>query len=358
MLKTTIAPFVLTLALTPACAVVDAASPDEPEPSGTATSALVADATLLLRRPDGRFDVRCSSGAVELVTEQQIFADDVCRVAGPTVCAPRCSSRWPNGTCRTFAADFCGAGGASCAAYCAARWLDGSCRSYGPDVCAASPITCAAKCAGRWPTGACRGYDADSCAAGATATCVATCVARGPTGDCRDYGADTCAAGPVACTPRCASRWPSGACRAYAPDACGTTAPTCVVPCAGRWPDGTCRAYGADFCGGSRPVGAALGAVVSMARRAPGVFEVLCIDGSTSFVGAQAVRAGDLCDVLGAPSCVPRCTARLADGTCNAYGADFCAEGRVVCAPRCSARWPNGTCRAYGPDVCSRLPPA
>lgn len=50
-------------------------------------------------------------------------------------------------------------------------------------------------------------------------------------------------------------------------------------------------------------------------------------------------------------SCVPNCTWRSSDGSCNTYGADFCAVD-ASCSPNCTWRSSNGQCNTYGPDYC------
>jgi hypothetical protein len=60
------------------------------EPSdgvGVDESSVIEDATSIVRRPDGAFDVTCADGRTEVVTADQIRADDVC-TPPPSGCSP------------------------------------------------------------------------------------------------------------------------------------------------------------------------------------------------------------------------------------------------------------------------------
>lgn len=114
-------------------------------------------------------------------------------------------------------ADYCGGGETECIPNCTSRYADGSCRAYGADFCARNPV-CAQRCASRYSDASCRTFDADYCAE-APATCVANCTARYADASCRTYGADVCGRRPV-CRENCISRYSDGSCREYGPDVC------------------------------------------------------------------------------------------------------------------------------------------
>src|SRR5688572_31165897 len=150
---------------------------------------LVSDATSMVRRPDGRWDVRCRNGRHEVVTSEQITANDVCNDE-PTVCVLRCKERWSNGQCKTWDEDYC-APNATCRAHVTERWSNGQAKDFGPDFCTAGDNECVVQCVARWSNG-----------------------------QCSDFGADRCAKGTVACIPHVIERWSDGNPKAFGPDFC------------------------------------------------------------------------------------------------------------------------------------------
>jgi hypothetical protein len=197
-----------------------AGAPSEETAAESAQAPLVQDASSMIQRSDGRWDVVCKDGRREVVTTSQVLANDVCQTTSPDRCVRKCSARFSDGTCRTFDADFCGPG-ATCVARVTARFSDGTPREYTADFCNAGPAECGVRCSSRFSDGTCRTYDADFC--GATAG---------------------------RCVTRCSSRFSDGTCRTYEADFCkeGLPAPACLVNCTSRFSDGTCRTYGADIC--------------------------------------------------------------------------------------------------------------
>jgi hypothetical protein len=189
------------------------------EATGSGTAPLVEDASSMIQRSDGRWDVVCKDGTREVVTTQQILANDVC-VSAPVSCVRKCAARFADGSCRSFAADFC-APGATCIAHVTSRFADGSPREYSEDFCNAGPAECAVRCSARFADGSCRTYDADFCGT-TTVRCITNCAARFSDGSCRDYAADFCKQGGPAptCLVNCTERFPDGSCRTYGPDAC------------------------------------------------------------------------------------------------------------------------------------------
>jgi hypothetical protein len=192
----------------------------EPEEAASNEAPLVSDASSMIQRPDGRWDVVCKNGRTEVVTTAQIMANDVCGSSLPPRCVRNCTARYSDGSCRTYGADYC-APGATCVPNVISRYSDGSAREYGPDFCAAGPAECKSRCTARYSDGSCRTYAADIC---------------GPPG--------------AGCVPRCTDRYSDGSCRNYGEDFCKRElpAPACLVNCTNRYPDGSCRTYGPDLC--------------------------------------------------------------------------------------------------------------
>lgn len=87
--------------------------------------------------------------------------------------------------------------------------------SDGPS-CNPNP-TCVADCTSRFPDGSCGSYGADYC--GPEANCALDCNSRFPDGSCGSYGPDYCGRN-ANCTPDCTSRFPDGSCGSYGPDVC------------------------------------------------------------------------------------------------------------------------------------------
>ena len=194
-------------------------SANDEEATKAAEAPLVADASSMVQRADGRWDVVCKNGTTQVVTTAQILANDVC-AATPMRCVPKCMARYSDGSCRTFGPDFCGAG-ATCVATVTSRYSDGSPKDYGPDFCNAGPAVCGVQCTERYSDGS-----------------------------CKTYGPDVCGAAAAKCVLKCSDRYSDGSCRTYAADFCkqGLPAPACLVNCTNRYSDGSCRTYGADIC--------------------------------------------------------------------------------------------------------------
>lgn len=76
-------------------------------------------------------------------------------------CAPRCNSRWSDGSCSSWGSDYCGPD-AQCAAKCNSRWSDGSCSSWGADYCGPGAV-CSPNCLSRWSDGSCSSWGEDVC---------------------------------------------------------------------------------------------------------------------------------------------------------------------------------------------------
>lgn len=136
----------------------------------------------------------------------------------PRACVKLCASRWSNGTCQTYGADYCAAG-ATCQPKCESRWSNGTCQTYGPDFCGEGVYKCILECKDRWSNGTCQTYFPDRCTR--NPVCVANCGSRWSNGTCQTFSADFCGEGPQKCEPVCKERWSNGTCMTYAPDRCG-----------------------------------------------------------------------------------------------------------------------------------------
>jgi hypothetical protein len=209
---------VVTGILCAALAACTSAPADDAAVNGE--DALVSDAASMTQRADGSWDVVCKDGRHEVVTVADILADKVCSGAPPITCIQKCEARFDNGTCKTYAPDFCGP----------------------------APV-CAKQCGARFDNGTCKTYLADYC--GPASTCITSCAARFDNGTCKTYATDFCGAGAdLACVKQCAARFDNGTCKTYAADFCKTTlpAPSCTSVCVARFDNGTCKTYGPDLC--------------------------------------------------------------------------------------------------------------
>lgn len=145
------------------CAALAACSsaPADDQAVNGGEDALVSDAASMTQRPDGTWDVVCKDGRHEVVTVAEIVADKVCNGAAPSTCVQKCEARFDNGTCKTYAPDFCGPA-ASCVKQCNARFDNGTCKTYSPDYCGPAS-TCITSCAARFDNGTCKTYGPDLC---------------------------------------------------------------------------------------------------------------------------------------------------------------------------------------------------
>ncbi len=202
-----------------AIALAACASAPDDDTGASSESPLISDASSLIQRPDGRFDVVCKDGSREVVTAEQIAANEVCN-STPFTCVRRCAARFQNGNCREWAADYCDRG-ATCRPHVIDRFQNGNPREYGPDFCTSGP-----------------------------SMCVAQCTERFQNGNPQTFGPDRCAKGTIACIPRVVARFQNGNPQAFGPDFCkeGNPPPRCNANCIRRFPNGNCSEYGADIC--------------------------------------------------------------------------------------------------------------
>src|SRR5262245_47662595 len=119
----------LSVAFLVSCALVGC-SGSPTEGTGASEQASVSDSASITRRDDGRFDVVCLDGTNEVVTKDELLADEVCGAGGSVTCVRRCNSRYSDGSCASWGEDYCGSH-ATCVQRCVSRYSDGSCASWG-----------------------------------------------------------------------------------------------------------------------------------------------------------------------------------------------------------------------------------
>jgi hypothetical protein len=94
-----------------------------------------------------KIDELKSQKSVQVKSEAEIFLDNISNFGSVNpsrrpcedtpderVCVPNCRSRYSNGTCGSYASDFCGPE-ANCSPNCISRYSNGTCGSYGADIC-------------------------------------------------------------------------------------------------------------------------------------------------------------------------------------------------------------------------------